>query len=386
VKQFTQELDLDGHFFDDRLNWIVGAYYFHLTGDNTTDVSALGPLNPASPSTSQAVSQTTSSAGFTQANYRLTDALHVIAGVRYTRDKIAQSQNSSQDAQGCTIPLQALVGGPQGPCLEKPLSASFPKTNYTVGLDYRVSPDIMVYGKVSTGFKAGGFTAVITSTTVTAVPFLPENLTQYETGLKSEWFNHTLRANIAAYYSKYDEIQEPIIEATPLGITAVTANASKAHISGGELELVSVPTRDLRLAATAGYVRARYDQFVSDMGDVTNTPFLYTPEWTYSVSAAYTMRMPSGDLFAQLDWYWTDKQTNFPVAIDNKQFVPAIGLLNGRISKHLQRVGLDIAVYSRNLLNKKYFNQLNDLSNAFGTTDGWLAPPRTIYLELSQKF
>ncbi len=64
----------------------------------------------------------------------------------------------------------------------------------------------MTYAEVSTGFKGGGvnprpFYAFQVQ------PFQPETVTTYEVGIKSQWFNNTLRANLDGYYSHYKDIQ-----------------------------------------------------------------------------------------------------------------------------------------------------------------------------------
>ncbi len=60
------------------------------------------------------------------------------------------------------------------------------------------------------GVKGGGFTAPlfpITISDLSTLEFRPEKLSSYEVGIKSEFLDHTLRVNAAAYYYDYHDYQ-----------------------------------------------------------------------------------------------------------------------------------------------------------------------------------
>ena len=78
--------------------------------------------------------------------------------------------------------------------------------DYRVDLDYQWTPTLMTYAEVSTGFKGGGVTPRPYNAEQ-VISFGPETLKSYEVGLKSEWFNHSLRANFAAFYELYNDYQ-----------------------------------------------------------------------------------------------------------------------------------------------------------------------------------
>ena len=69
-----------------------------------------------------------------------------------------------------------------------------------------------------------------------AAEFKPEYSKTWELGLKSDWFNHRLRANAAVFYTDYDGIQLNIQQ----GISPVYTNAGNAKIKGAELEMQSL--------------------------------------------------------------------------------------------------------------------------------------------------
>jgi iron complex outermembrane receptor protein len=64
----------------------------------------------------------------------------------------------------------------------------------------------MTYAEFSTGFKGGGVTPR-PYYPQQVIGFGPETLKSYEVGMKSEWFDHTLRANLATFYQQYNNYQ-----------------------------------------------------------------------------------------------------------------------------------------------------------------------------------
>ena len=82
-------------------------------------------------------------------------------------------------------------------------SADFRKATWRLALDHQFTPDVLGYVSDNRGFKSGAFnTSVYTQPAVK-----PEVLDAYEIGLKSEYFDHRFRANLAAYYYQYKDLQ-----------------------------------------------------------------------------------------------------------------------------------------------------------------------------------
>ena len=81
TEQFTQEFQLSGVAVNDRLNWLVGFYYFTEEGTNLDDVE----FTPAR-FLSGAQIDNESTAGFGQLTFNFTDKLSLTAGVRYTEE------------------------------------------------------------------------------------------------------------------------------------------------------------------------------------------------------------------------------------------------------------------------------------------------------------
>src|SRR3546814_18828349 len=81
--QFSEELQLSGKTFNDKLDYLVGAYYFSEGGTESEDVAFPGGLL-------QIVGdyrfKTKSYALFTHLNYRVSDLIGITLGGRYTKE------------------------------------------------------------------------------------------------------------------------------------------------------------------------------------------------------------------------------------------------------------------------------------------------------------
>jgi iron complex outermembrane receptor protein len=114
----------------------------------------------------------------------------------------------------------------------------------------------MAYLSWGKGFKAGGWTTRLSANipSATDAQFSPEYTKTWELGIKSEWFDHHLKANAAVFYTDYTGIQLDIQQ----GISPVYTNAGNAKIQGAELELQSVIGGGLSLNFSGSYIDAYY--------------------------------------------------------------------------------------------------------------------------------
>ncbi len=88
---------------------------------------------------------------------------------------------------------------------------------------YDVSPGVHVYAKYATGYRAGG----ASSRTADYKAFNPEDIKSYEVGLKSDFWNHRARFNLAAYIMDRKNSQVDLSTIQP--VEGLTLNASYAY-------------------------------------------------------------------------------------------------------------------------------------------------------------
>jgi iron complex outermembrane receptor protein len=223
-----------------RLTWQLGAFYFQETNNLLTyfqDYNAVKP--PANLYTFTYPNiNATSKAGFGQGSFGITDDLKLEAGVRYTRD---YKRRSGSLNYGSGVALQDA-------------SADSSKTTYHAGLDWQMTAANLLYAKVDTGYKAGGFTD--------AAPYAPESIKAYEMGSKSRLLGNTVQLNVAGFYYDYTNQQ---ISQFINGQTYIR-NAGKSQIYGLEIEGSALLTREDRLDGYIGYLHAKFTDFLLASG------------------------------------------------------------------------------------------------------------------------
>ena len=64
---------------------------------------------------------------------------------------------------------------------------------------YKFTPDVLGYVTYSVGGRGGGPNLTANLPAGTPLTVKPENIDNYEVGLKSSWFDQRLQANIAAF-------------------------------------------------------------------------------------------------------------------------------------------------------------------------------------------
>ncbi|NJO12293.1 MAG: TonB-dependent receptor, partial [Gammaproteobacteria bacterium] len=268
---------------DSNFQWIAGAFLMH--EDNAIrfdiDFSRVAPpadltqpivVNPSMPAdTAWALSfvqpQRTldSQAAFAQGTLGLTGSLRVTAGARYTEEEKEDSggRNFVCPDFNATIAQGGRLlgrGGAITPDNCRVFGVNDGKTKddkvtWLGRLEYDFNPDLLSYVSVSTGFKSGGLSDG-------GRRHLPEELTNYELGLKSELIKNVLTLNVSAFFMDYQDMQVSAVERLPSGQQQlVTSNAASASIKGVEAEFVWRPTPNDSLSGFASVLDAQFDEF-----------------------------------------------------------------------------------------------------------------------------
>ena len=238
-------------------------------------------------------------------SYQLNEKWRLTAGVRYTKDEkdFFKLMGGGGVCNEFTVPTDAVLVDPTQPfsldnCAadirsgnvsragitgrQYDLVGTAPPKNYGVNLspssdwdettwrmvvDYQVSDDQLMYGSVSTGFIAGGFTETC-STVVTCEPYEQETNINYEFGYKADFLDGTLRINTAVFFTEFEDIQRnqvvPFIIAagTPAQET-ITVNAGESEAYGLEVEATWLASDQLTIKA-GRILEAEYTDFEFD--------------------------------------------------------------------------------------------------------------------------
>lgn len=146
-------------------------------------------------------------------------------------------------------------------------------------MQYRLSrPSANIYASYNRGAKSGGFFSGQATDPVDLGPYKDETVNAYEIGAKTDWLNHTLRANVSAFYYDYKNLQVYTTVEDGLITRQLFTNASAARIYGGELELQMKPSRALTVSLNAAYLNATYRDFRSADQDYSGNTLPSAPK------------------------------------------------------------------------------------------------------------
>lgn len=242
---------------DGPLSWVVGAYA--LREEATRERESETAVVDTSENRFIGHNVTKHAAVFGEATYELTEALRLIGGLRYTDERKAYE-------------VTRLIGNPAAPTVGfttvgSPGRTHEQKWTWRVGADYKVTEDVFAYATVSTGFKSGAFQEQPSAATA-RVATAPEEATNYEAGLKTEWFGRTLRVNIAAFHMDYTNLQRIAVIndfTGPPGTTTVITDTSDAVIEGVEVESQWRAGRHWDFNLSYAFLDARYKTLIETL-------------------------------------------------------------------------------------------------------------------------
>lgn len=220
-------------------------------------------------------------AAYVQAEYHVTDQLGIVAGVRYAYERKYGYYGSNNELG--TTGLGTLVD----PSLHlRPLNAAQIFTALPIkndgfaprlGLNYKMTDDVFLFAFWQRAFKSGGYNAGSADRTAFQTPYGPEDVDNFEAGIKSEFFDHKLRVNVQGFYSKYKNLQRSQVVFSPTaasGVTTVVTNNADVDSYGVEVEIAARPMEGLTLFSNIGWNKASYDRYCFDFNgaEATTTP------------------------------------------------------------------------------------------------------------------
>ncbi|MET0370661.1 MAG: TonB-dependent receptor [Sphingobium sp.] len=365
LKQYSGEFQVTGKALDDQVDFAAGAFYMRETGTDSNESFAITSLNANNPNFYSGAVANDSMGFYSQATWHPTEALGITGGVRYSVDDKGLKL-SARTFNGATSAYRCSLGGTSLPDCTAQRTDSFAGVSYTLGVDYAVTTDVLLYAKTSKGFRSGGQNLRATGeASASFIPFRPEIAFSHEGGFKSEFLDRRLRLNVAAYYTTVNDIQRSTIVVSPTGQSAtIVGNAGKIRLYGLEAEASALIAEAFRFGATASITKPKYVRYIDPNSGVDRRSerFRDVPEWTFSLSASYTHRFDFGRFRIGSDFSWQAKTAlsteNNPLDPDNDAIIAAttmkaVGLLSARASIELLDDRLEIAAFGRNLTDRR---------------------------------
>jgi iron complex outermembrane receptor protein len=369
------------------LSWIIGGYYFR----ESVYIRRHATLNGLTPGgiiafpifllDEEGVS--TTKAAFGSATYEFVPGFRLTAGLRYTDDRKLGTKTTFSNF-GQPFPLDI-------PNAFFPGKSAFNKMNWKVGVEWEAAPSVLVYGSVSTGYKAGGF-----NVSSDASPYDAENITAYEFGVKSDLFDRRLRLNIDSFYYDYTDMQLTTIGTFPGSNTPgqFTTNAGKSRIYGVEVDSRFRITPDLSIMASYAYTDAKLTELTNiDPRDnisrnLAGNAIPYVSRHVLNVGLHYENQIDKIGTFslaANHNWHarrWL-REFNDPIV----DLVPANGKTDITVTFKPENTNLSITGYVTNIENDIEKTNIFLTPGFIGTnTTTTFTKPRTFGLKVDYKF
>ncbi len=321
-------------------------------------------------------------AAYADVSYKLFDKLTFEAGGRYYDFK---------DTVGGAIPLAATrIGITQTPFSQD--KSSNHGWLYKFNISYQMTPDLLVYAMTSTGVRPGGANQAL-NLPAALVPYKPDSVTNYEAGIKANFFDHKLTVNVDGFHLDWKDIQS-IAEA---GIFDIVANAGTVGVNGVEGDLTYTPFRGLTLTGSGSYTvgKLKGDQVVPGGITVTGAGLKgdyvpRSPKITAQASAQYGWSLTDRfqGLF-RLDFAYQSAQWMFYQRTNAAtQRLPGFATLGARIGVGDKSQGWDVSLYATNLFDKVGLLRLEDtgLDGGDSAVRATGIAPRTIGVAFDKKF
>lgn len=270
-------------------------------------------------------------------------------------------------------------------------------------LGWKPSDNVLLYATYSRGSKSQGLN--LTNIPAGVNPVVnPEKVNNVEVGIKSQFFDHALTINLAAYQTRVDQYQTTIVQQIVGTNTYINyiANIPKVRSRGFEGDVAWRAARWLSLTGSLAYTDATYVRYPNGptpvealnptatnpagnpVQDMSGQPLAGVPKWAASLGGDVTR--PVGDRAeAFLHGDWSYRSPYYTVASNSSYgLVPGYGLVNARLGVRFEDGRYELSVWARNLFDKNYYQTLSVLN--YGLVTATLGDPRTFGGTLKVRF
>nr|WP_086492163.1 TonB-dependent receptor [Novosphingobium panipatense] len=420
-RQFSQELRLaskSGGSFD----YVIGAYYFwqivrgygasrygpaaalwNLPNANQTIANA---ALDGFESNSTSTPETKTFAVFGQTDWHITDALTLTTGLRFTHEKksgaFSQYWVDGADISGFTAAQQTAINAIRtqfNPVTSYATSFTDDSLSGLVTLNWKVAPDVNVYGSYSRGNKSGGLNLSVLPAGIDP-DVKPEKVDAFELGVKSQFLDRRATFNAAGFWTEISDYQTTITD-LPAGAVVgrqYISNIPKVRSRGIEGEFNIAPTDSLAFNASATYTDATYVTYrnapqafeyqnLGAIQDLSGARLPGVPKWAWTIGADFNTVL--GELggkevgiYAHADYAY---RTNFNTSASNSAWaqIPGFGIANGRIGLRTEDGLWDFSIWAKNLFDEDYFVSLSAANT--GAVTAQVGEPRTFGATLRTK-
>lgn len=339
--------------------------------------------------------ETFSAALFGQLDWTLTDRLNLLTGLRFNYDE--KDVNFQRFANG-GAPLNdpALEAIRRAQYSNQSFQASIDDDNVTgtLTLNYALTDTVNVYATYSTGFKPvglnlGGLPTDAGRVMTELAVIRPEEVKHYEIGVKTTPLRGTT-LNFVVYQTDIEDYQAQV-QTADIGVNrGYLANAEEVRVKGFEVDARAL-LGPFTLQASYAYTDGKYEKFINaplpleEVGapvsfkDVSGQRLPGISRHAISFTGEYTQPLTllgnDGEFFVGLDSFY---RSDFSSSPSPSRFlnVDDYTLVNGRIGFRSDD-SWSVFIWSRNLTDRDYFEQLLPGAGNYGHYAAVLGDPRT---------
>jgi iron complex outermembrane receptor protein len=418
--QYSQELRLASNG-DHKLSYVGGLYFFRqrvigrpisiygpaaaryligtTTGTGAAAVAVPSNLLDGYGTDGRTDFRSDSYAAFGEVNWKPVDRLTLTGGLRYTYEEKEGTYDTF--TFGGLQTTNAALNAAKLSILRGQTYAASVRNGALTGrgnIAYQATDSILAYASYARGEKSGGINMSglplndqNLPATGTAV-VRPEKNTAYEVGLKTQLFDRRLIFNVDGYYTRVTDFQANVTDTrAAAALRTYLANIPKVTVKGFEADATALVTRNLSLRGSVAYADGKYDSYpeapcpIERIGntaavcDLSGQRLSSLPRWSYTLGADYTRPVADiGSGFVHVDSNTRTRQFGDP---SGSAFTVIDGytVVNGSIGFRSKQ-GWELAVFSRNLLNKDYIQNVTIQAGNSGLILATPSDPRTIGL------
>ncbi|WP_255504592.1 TonB-dependent receptor [Novosphingobium sp. EMRT-2] len=314
---------------------------------------------------------------YSDLKYKLTDALTVRGGLRYTHDTGVQNGFRS-DALGVDNSLVAT--------LIPPSALRYKNNNVSgkIGFDYKLASGDLLYASFSKGYRAPSFNAQAFFDPSELSVAKAEKVTSYEVGAKTQFWDRRVTLNMAAFY--YDYRNQQFINVDPTTAAQTLLNIPKSRIYGAEAELTVRPTDTFTFHGGMGLLSTKIIRGDVSGTDVSGRRLSNAPSLTFNAGVDFTVFKNDAVTFSIHPDLSFQSSQFFEVINVPRLRQSSYALVGGHMDLETADGRYSLSVWAKNLGNKFYFTSRVDLLAGFGFDYNHIGNPRTFGVTLGAKF
>jgi iron complex outermembrane receptor protein len=348
---------------------------------------------------------------FTHNTFHFTDTISATLGLRYN-DEHKDGGGTNFVVNSPTCAPAYFVASLATLCPRPDYHATVDETATTgvASLNWEPTPDILAYVSYSHGYKAGGINLDRDATVGTCVSprgvvngactqadidasavFQPEFSNSYEIGLKTQWFNHSVTANLALFKTDYEDFQLNTFN----GLGFIVSNAGSVESYGAELETRWAPTHNFFGTLGVAYTHARYGDEALLLVDpdgagpllpLSGRQLTNAPDWTVTGSLNYEVPLSSQfSGFANVNAsYRSDYNTGSDLHPRKAQ--EAFTLVGGQLGLRSLAGDWDLYLWGSNLTDQGFSNIIFSSVFQAGSFSDNIGDPRMYGITMRKRF